>query len=70
MVKAGVVWKIIQDIVVISSERKDVQMELNKMKIIRKGKDMRARVKSPKECGYFGSGWCCNKGTTGHCCNK
>lgn len=45
-------------------------MEVNKMKIIREGKDLREKVKSLKECGYFGSGWCCNKGTTGHCCNK
>jgi len=40
------------------------------MKKIRKAIDQRNKMKDSMECGNFGAGLCCNKGTTGHCCNK
>ncbi len=39
------------------------------MKIIRKS-ILNQHVRKAVECGNFGSGWCCNRGTTGFCCNK
>lgn len=40
------------------------------MKKIRKGVELKEKVKLSKECGNFGTGLCCNRGTTGHCCNS
>lgn len=44
------------------------------MNVIRKGTDLKKEIKKATECGNFvqsprGAGNCCNRGTTGHCCD-
>lgn len=48
----------------------NIVIKKDQMVNIRKGVDMQNKLKSSIECSNFGSGWCCNKGTTGHCCNS
>ena len=48
----------------------EAKSENMQMKKIRSGIDLKKQIKKVGECGNFGSGWCCNKGKTGYCCNS